>query len=225
MKSFSKVALMIGFLSSLSVPASTTPIQVLNYSFESPAAPPRGYYGTPPGWTTTGSGGTENYTTFLAYFGHTIPPTWVPKPFSIDGIQNGWLHSGAFLQTVGVYDPSQTYTLHYHEAAYYTDGTYRVALLVGGQVLAKYDSSTIKAGSWDTVNTLVALPNESLSGNLTIELSLVSGYESDWDYIQLDASPSDSVVANPEPSTLALLSLGIACTRLLTFASRSKMSS
>ncbi len=183
-------------------------IPVVNGSFEADTGSDssHGYYGSPSGWTLTGSGGAEN-PLFVARSG-SIPST-------ISGKQVGWLQGtgSMFVQQVGQYDPTATYEFQYFAGAYYRTGTYQVQLLVGDSVLASYLSGAVQAGEWDSMQSLSAGPNSLLSGQLSIALKFISGYEIVWDSISLNVS--NSSISVPEPTTpmlmiwvLALLALG-----------------
>jgi hypothetical protein len=171
--------------------ASANTVTVVNPGFESPQVPIE-IVGNLEGWTATGLAGLQN----TAHFGNLLP--------AYEGAQDGWMHSGGVLeQNVGSYDSSLTYTLNYHAGEWRDSGQYVVSLLVGSTVLASHTSATVAGNTWDTVTTLVAAPNASLSGDLTIRFAHLSGLETDIDAIALTS-------AVPEPAAWALLMAGLA---------------
>jgi len=177
--------------------AGTVNIPIANHSFELPdltAMGINGFFGPIDGWT--GIAGVEKISQV---------PALVGKPH--DGTQVAYVIPGGYLeQNVGAYDATATYNLGYLAAVWWDVGRYNVSLLVGGNVLASYTSPQISYGDWDTVTSLIALPNPSLSGDLSIRLSYVPsagiGNEREFESITLTKTTPDLV---PEPGTALLL--------------------
>lgn len=184
-RSFAVALLAISVMSVGQGRAGTIPI--VNGSFETPVVGNE-LTGSFTGWTVSGTAGIQR----PAAYGNLLP--------AYDGAQDAWLHAGGSIeQTVGSYESGSSYTLTYHAGEWTSSGQYEVSLLVGNTVLASYTSPGIAPYIWDTVTTLVAAPNPSLSGLLTIEFAYASGYETDIDAVSLTASS-----AVPEPSSLVL---------------------
>lgn len=180
--------------------ADTINIPIVNHSFELPDLTAMGvnaFFGPIDGWT--GVAGVEKI---------SLIPALVGKPH--DGTQVAYVNPGGYLeQNVGVYDPTGTYNLGYLAAVWWDVGAYNVSLLVGGNILASYTSPEISYGDWDTVTSLIAAPNPSLSGDLSIRLSYVPsagiGNEREFDNITLT-----KVTPVPEPAAAWLLLSGLA---------------
>lgn len=82
---------------------------------------------------------------------------------------------------------------------------------MGDNVLASYTSGLISIDTWDPITSLMAGSNSSLSGQLTIKLEHISGYETDWDNIRLNKQPGVAAPqAVPEPGSIAMMGLGLA---------------
>jgi hypothetical protein len=164
-------------------------IPIANPSFESPSTA-MWTNGVVDGWTILGN-------TFLGGVQHS---GWGPP--ILDGVQEGWLQPGAtFQQNVGAYDPATSYLLGYLAGATNSDIQYSVSLLVIGAnpgTLASYTGSVLQ-NQWDSQQTLIAPANPSLSGDLYIQLSAVSGTETEFDRISLQTVP--------EPISIVIWSL------------------
>lgn len=171
-------------------------IPVTNFSFEEPSFGLGGFsIGSPPGWTATGIAGVYN--------------PGIPVP---DGVQTGYaggysLQTASLFQDVGVsVTPGTPYQLDVFVGTRVGfASSWTVELLAGSSVLASA-SGGVANGS-DTFSNVELKAVGAGSGDLGIQLSQSAGGQTFFDDVRLQSNQASSV---PEPSTLALVGLGIA---------------
>jgi hypothetical protein len=190
---------------------SASPIPVANFSFETP--PVGGFPfttncgGQPgcqfsiapiPGWTNSGVSGQWQPGNNTAFF------NFIP-----DGITVAWSNTtgGTISQSVGTVAANTTYTLQV-DLGLRKDGEDSlgtVQLLIGSTpVNATGIAPTI--GNWSTFTATYNSVPADVGKTLTIQLT-VTGDQSDFDNVRLDASSTGAV---PEPVNTVLVGFGLA---------------
>lgn len=183
---------------------AATPISIVNFSFEDPAQLDGGYtVGVVAGWVVTGTSGVFNPTVAQLSQGPT------------DGSQVGYSNNNGLALTqdlLAVLLANTQYTLTV-DLQSRTDGFPHVSTTlelrtVADDLLASATFGAVPGGTNQllTATFAASAANPNFGENLRINL-IAGGTQSDWDNVRLDATLIPTGV--PEPSTLALLGLGL----------------
>jgi len=179
---------------------------VLNPSFELDVLSPGGYTsgnGTVTDWSST----TTGFGNGIQYFTTDNFDSASPLPAPADGNQALYIFAGDVYQDVGALQSNTTYTLTLALGSRLDQPGNGIFELINGidntgTVLAVSPTITPTAGTFE-LETLTYSTGSDVSGDLTIDLESGGTGQAIFDNIQLTAQ------SVPEPSSLALLFIGL----------------
>jgi hypothetical protein len=171
--------------------------------------------GPVPGWTTLANG-FGSFAPTLTFFSLPLPDGNIVAYTNNDGILSQTLTGISLL-------PNSVYTLSVDVGRRFDRGgaNYSLNLLDGTNVFCTsgtISNGLITAGTFQDVPLQCTTGATVPGGLLGIELIGIGGVQVDFDNVRLDVSPS--TVSTPEPSALALTSVGLLVSGLFFVLSR-----